>query len=250
MKFVELSHNQDITTVTINRPKVNAINEEVVLELRNVFRDLESNKRVKAVILTGTGSFFSFGFDIPEFLDYTKDAFYMFILSFSELIQRIFIFPKPVVAALNGHAIAGGCILAVACDRRIMVTGKSKIALNELTLGATVFTSIVETLKYTVGARTAQDILYSGKMNSDEEALALGLVDELVSEDVLNDTALSRARAFAEMDRYAFRNIKKLLRTETLDRIEQHEKSSLSNFVDIWYSKNTREKLKKVEIRR
>lgn len=250
MKFVELSHNQDITTVTINRPKVNAINEEVVLELRNVFRDLESNKRVNAVILTGTGSFFSFGFDIPEFLDYTKDAFYMFILSFSELIQRIFIFPKPVVAALNGHAIAGGCILAVACDRRIMVTGKSKIALNELTLGATVFTSIAETLKFTVGARTAQDILYSGKMNSGEEALALGLVDELVSEDVLNDTALSRARAFAEMDRYAFRNTKKLLRTETLDRIEQHEKSSLSDFVDIWYSKNTREKLKKVEIRR
>jgi Delta3-Delta2-enoyl-CoA isomerase len=249
MDFVELSHDQGITTVTINRPKVNAINEQVVLELRNVFRDLESNKRVKAVILTGLGSFFSFGFDIPGFMDYSMEAFHRFIVSFSELIQRIFIFPKPVVAALNGHTVAGGCILAMACDRRIMVTGKSKIALNELTLGATVFTSVVEILRFTVGSRTAQHILYEGKMNSGEEALSLGLVDELVSEEGLISAALDSARDIAGRDRYAFRNIKRLLRSDALDRIERDEKTSLSDFVEIWYSSNTQEKLKKVEIR-
>ncbi|MFI5322563.1 MAG: enoyl-CoA hydratase/isomerase family protein [Thermodesulfobacteriota bacterium] len=249
MDFVELSHDQGITTVTINRPKVNAINEQVVLELRNVFWDLESNNRVKAVILTGRGSFFSFGFDIPGFMDYSKESFHMFIVSFSELIQRIFVFPKPVIAALNGHAVAGGCILAMACDRRIMVTGKFKIALNELTLGATVFTSIAEILKFTVGSRTAQHILYSGSMNSGEEALTLGLVDELVSEEGLKAAALSSARDIAGSDGYAFRNIKRLLRTEVLDAIERDEKASLSDFVEIWYSPNTQEKLKKVEIR-
>ncbi len=159
MEYVQLSIDDGIATVAINRPKVNAINEQVVSELRDVFLALARDTQVKAVILTGRGSFFSFGFDIPGFMDYPQEAFHRFIMSFSDLVQRIFVFPKPVIAALNGHTVAGGCVLAIACDRRVMVTGKAKIALNELTLGASVFTSIAEILKYTVGS------LFPGKIS-------------------------------------------------------------------------------------
>ncbi len=250
MEYVQLSIDGGIATVVIDRPKVNAINEQVVSELRDVFRELALNEDVRAVILTGKGSFFSFGFDIPGFMDYTREAFYRFIMSFSDLVQRIFVFPKPVIAALNGHAVAGGCVLAIACDRRVMVGGKAKIALNELTLGASVFTSIAEILKYTVGSRNAQIILYTGKMNSAEEALAFGLVDKVVSEGDLNDAAVSAARELAGWDVFAFGSVKRLLRKEALDRIENHEKGSVSEFIDIWYSENTWEKLKKIEIHR
>jgi enoyl-CoA hydratase/carnithine racemase len=249
MEFVQLSVDDGIATVALNRPKVNAINEQVVSELRDVFRELALDKQVRAVILTGRGSFFSFGFDIPGFMDYPREEFHRFILSFSDLVQRIFVFPKPVIAALNGHAVAGGCVLAIACDRRIMVTGKAKIALNELTLGASVFTSIAEILKYTVGPRTAQLLLYTGKMNSAEEALAIGLVDKVVTAEDVNDAALGAANELAGWDVFAFGSVKRLLRREALDRIENHEKGSVSDFVDIWYSENTWEKLKKIEIR-
>jgi Delta3-Delta2-enoyl-CoA isomerase len=249
MDFVRVSTESGIATVAIDRPKVNAINEQVVSELRDVFLELAVDERVRAVILTGRGSFFSFGFDIPGFMDYPREEFHRFILSFSDLVQRIFVFPKPVIAALNGHAVAGGCVLAIACDRRVMVTGKAKIALNELTLGASVFTSIAEILKYTVGPGKAQMLLYTGKMNSAEEALALGLVDKVVSAEEMNDAALAAAQELAGWDVLAFGSVKRLLRKEALDRIESHEKGSVSDFVDIWYSENTWEKLKKIEIR-
>ena len=249
MEFVNLSIQEGIATVTINRPKVNAINQQVVSELRDVFRELALNSQIKAVILTGKGSFFSFGFDIPGFMNYPKEEFQRFLMSFSELVQRIFAFPKPVIAALNGHTVAGGCILAIACDRRVMVTGKAKIALNELTLGTSVFTSIAEILKFTVGSRNAQQLLYSGKMNSAEEALTLGLVDEVQSDEGLGDTALRAARELAERDAEAFGSVKRLLRKDALDRIESDERCSVSDFVDIWYSQNTWDKLKKIEIR-
>jgi len=249
MEYVQLSVDDGIAAVALNRPKVNAIDEQVVSELRDVFRELALDKHVRAVILTGRGSFFSFGFDIPGFMDYPREEFHRFIMSFSDLVQRIFVFPKPVIAALNGHAVAGGCVLAIACDRRIMVTGKAKIALNELTLGASVFTSIAEILKYTVGPRTAQLLLYTGKMNSAEEALAMGLVDRVVSAEDLNDAALGAANELAGWDVFAFGSVKRLLRKEALDRIENHERGSVSDFVDIWYSENTWEKLKKIEIR-
>lgn len=249
MDFVRLSTENGVATVRIDRPKVNAINEQMVAELRDVFRDLALDPGIRAVILTAEGSFFSFGFDIPEFMDYSKDAFHRFVLSFSDLVQRIFVFPKPVIAALNGHAVAGGCILAIACDRRIMVSGKPKIALNELTIGASVFTSIAEILKFTVGPRNAQALLYSGRMCTAEEALGLGLVDEAHPAGDFGDAALASARDLAERSGEGFGSIKRLLRKHVIDNIERDEITTVSDFVDIWYSPDTREKLKKIEIR-
>lgn len=249
MKYVEFSMNDGLATVTLNRPKVNAINEEMVAELHSAFREAEADGRVRAVILTGSGSFFSFGFDIPGFMDVPKDEFRIFVTAFSELVKYIFGFPKPVIGALNGHAVAGGCVLALACDRRIMVSGKPRIALNELTLGVTIFTSIAEMLRFTVGAGNAQWLLYSGKMSSAEEALAIGLVDEAPPAEEFEAAVTSAANALANVPGEAFRITKTLLRKDALDRIGRDEENSISDFVDVWYSQETREKLAKVEIR-
>jgi len=249
MEFIDISTDSGIATVRINRPKVNALNERLIDELSGAFRDMSGDTETKAVVLTGEGSFFSFGFDIPELIDYEKGSFHKFVSKFSMLVRDVFMYPKPVTAALNGHTVAGGCILAIACDLRVMSQGKAKIALNELTFGSTVFTSIVEMLRYTVGSANAQRLLYSGKMNTAEEALALGLVDEIRPAEEVLEAATNFASGLSSLNADAFRSVKKLLRKTAYERMQAEEGRAVSEFVDIWYSQETRRNLKKIEIR-
>ena len=114
MGCIELKKSDSIATLVLNRGKVNALNGVVVDELREHLNALEDDSQARSVILTGSGKFFSFGFDIPEFLSFTKDRFAHYLTSFTGLYTYLFLYPKPVVAALNGHTIAGGCMLALA----------------------------------------------------------------------------------------------------------------------------------------
>ena len=135
MSFVLATKEKGIATVTLRRGKVNALNELMIEQIGNSFKTLEIDSEVKAIIFSGNGKFFSFGFDVPEFLRYPEKDFIRFLEKFTNLYTYLFQFPKPLVAALNGHTIAGGCVLATACDFRIMVSGKGKIGLNEITFG-------------------------------------------------------------------------------------------------------------------
>lgn len=125
---------------------------------------MEADHNLKAVILTGTGRLFSFGFDIPEFLSFSKEAFSDYLTGFTDLYTYLFSYPKPVVAALNGHTIAGGCMLALACDHRVMAAGKGKISLNEIAFGASVFAGYTEMLRFWVGSATATDITFATRI--------------------------------------------------------------------------------------
>ena len=248
MSFIHVSKDGEIATVNLSRGKVNALNEPMVEELTEAFQNLEKDHTVNSVILTGSGKFFSFGFDVPEFLKYSKRDFISYLEKFTNLYTNIFQFPKPVIAALNGHTIAGGCMLATACDYRLMVSGKAKISLNEITFGASVLAGSVEMLRFCVGSKNSQSILYSGAMYSAEEAFALRLVDQLSSEAALAEDARMVALEFAEKDSSAFRSIKLLLRKPVAERMIKREKDSILEFVDIWYSEKTWEKLKEIEI--
>jgi enoyl-CoA hydratase/carnithine racemase len=208
-------------------------------ELTDCFRALSYDPSVTAVILTGEGKFFTFGFDIPEFLSYTKEAFVRYLTKFTGLYTAIFLYPKPVVAALNGHTIAGGCMLAIACDYRIMVMGNAKISLNEINFGSSVFAGSVELMKLWLGQKQAEAVLLSGAMYSAEEALQMGLIDRITTKDDLDGEALKNAREYASQDSAAFRSIKKLLRQSTAEEMTKREKASILEFVDIWYSEKT-----------
>lgn len=248
MSFMHVSKDGEIATATLSRGKVNALNEPMVEELTKSFEDLAIDNAVKSIIFTGTGKFFSFGFDVPEFLSYPKDDFVRYLEKFTKLYTDVFLFPKPVVAALNGHTIAGGCMLATACDFRLMVTGKARISLNEITFGAPVPAGSVEMLRYCVGSRHAQSILYSGAMYSAEQAFELGLVDQVSSEDALAEDARKVAQELAQKDSSAFRSIKDLLRKPVAEQMIKREKDAILEFVDIWYSEQTWENLKAIEI--
>lgn len=148
-------------------------------------------------------------------------------------------YPKPVIASLNGHTIAGGCMLAIACDYRIMVSGKARISLNEINFGSSLFAGSVDLLKMWLGQRPAEVAAYTGAMYSAEEALKLGLVDRVCSEAELEMETEKAARDFSEKDPAAFASIKKLLRSQLADAIKARERQSILEFVDIWYSDRT-----------
>ena len=249
MHFVLSSKNNEIATVTLQRGKVNALNEPMVEEIADSFGNLETDAEVNSIVFTGSGKFFSFGFDVPEFFKYPKKDFIRYLEKFTNLYTYLFQFPKPIVAALNGHAIAGGCMLATACDFRIMATGKGKISLNEITFGSPVFAGSAEMLRFWVGSRNAQSILYSGAMYSAEEAFGLGLVDQMSSEDTLAEDARKVAQELGEKAGLAFTSIKKLLRKPVAKAMVKHGEDSILECADIWYSKTTREKLKQIQIR-
>ncbi len=249
MDFIKTSISSGIATVMLSRGKVNALTGDAVDQAKTALKNVEKNPDINAVILTGDRNFFSFGFDVPEFLSYSKATFLNFLHQFTGLYRHIFMYPKPVIAALNGHTIAGGCMLALACDRRIMVSGKARISLNEIAFGSSVFAGSTEMLRLCVGSRYASQILYSGDMYSAEAAESMGLVDKVTTDKNLMESAMTMAMELGEKPASAFAGIKSLIRTPALREMERNETDSIRKFVDIWYSDETWENLKNIKIR-
>ena len=248
MSYVHASADQGLVEVRLDRGKVNALDEELVDELAACLRRLSGDPGVRSIVLTGTGKFFSFGFDIPAFLGHSREAFLAYLRKFTALYRDLFACPRPVVAALNGHAIAGGCMLALACDARLVSAGKGKIGLNEIAFGSSLFAGSVEMLRHCAGGRNAERIACSGTMYAPEEALALGLVDRVVDAADLLPAAREVARDLGAKDPAAFASVKMLLRGPALEQMARREEASLREFVEIWYSERTRENLGKIGI--
>ncbi len=249
MNFIKMEKNGGIAELTLERGKVNALNPIVIEEMKTAFESLEDDRAVKAVVLTGRGKFFSFGFDIPELRAYSKDRFTEYLISFSDLCSYMFLYPKPVVAALNGHAVAGGCMLALACDYIVMAAGKAKISLNEIDFGSSVFAGTVEMLRFWAGSANATRILCSGAMFAAQEAIDLGLVHEMADEKDLLPGARKKAMDLGGKPQPAFASIKALLRKPAAEAMIARERASIEEFVDIWYSEATWENIRKIDIR-
>lgn len=248
MQYLHSINDQGIVTVTLSMGKVNALNETVIDEMTGYFKELAADAGVRAVILTGTGKFFTFGFDIPEFLSYPKESFIRYLTKFTDFYTYLFLYLKPVIAALNGHTVAGGCMIAIACDYRVMVSGKAKIALNEINFGSSLFAGSVEMMKLLLGQRMAERTVYNGTMYSAEEAYHIGLIDQISSEVDLAGEARKIAIQYAEKDGVAYRSIKKLLRGPIAEEIMKRERDSILEFVDIWYSESTWRNLQEKKI--
>lgn len=250
MDFVRVSTGDEgVATVTLSRGKVNAVTGEVVAELAETFHRLERDSEVRAAVLTGHGSFFSFGFDVPHFMDYTPQAFTDFLTAFTSLYAQLAVFPKPLVMAINGHAVAGGAMLALAGDERLVAAGKAKLALHEVSFGAAVFAGSVALLEDIIGHRRAERVLLGGAMYDPGQAFELGLVDGVLPPEVLIEASRQVAAQLGAKPQPAFATIKRMLRKRSLEVIERDEAASIERFVEIWYTDETRAFLRKIIIR-
>ena len=208
-----------IAVLRLAHGKASALDTELLEALDRCLRELDE-ARPEAVVLTGTGSIFSAGVDLLRVLDGGTGYLAGFLPLLARAVRRLFAFPRPVVAAVNGHAIAGGCILACACDLRIMAAGEGRIGVPELRVGVPFPVAQLEVLRFAVPPQHLQKLAYTGRTYGAAEALEWGLVDEVVAPDRLLERALEAAGQLAAIPGASFELTKAQLRRPTLERID------------------------------
>ena len=244
MNTIEIIKKEGYTIVQMNRGKVNAINYDMVQELRQVFRDIENDKAVKGAILTGQPHYFSAGLDLIELFQYDKkqiqDFFHVFGALFIELMQ----ITKPVISAITGHSPAGGCVLAVASDNRIMADGEQYIiGLNEVAVNIQISQNLVETYAFWIGQGLASRYIMEGKLLNGKEALSAGLVDELVPLEQVLPKAETRMQQYLQADQEILFNTKNKLRKNLLAKLDLDAKNSLKEAATLWWKPEIRAKM-------
>ena len=208
--------------VRMEHGKVNALDAELFEQLGRVLDDAERSA-VSSLVLTGSGKAFSAGVDLFRVLDGGSAYVMEFLPKLSQGLERLFLFPKPVVAAVNGHAIAGGCVIACACDYRVMAQGPFTIGLTELLVGVPFPSAALEMIRFAAAPQHLQEILYTGKTYSPEEGLTRGLIDEIAPSDLLLDRAYSVAAQMGSIPSKAFQITKRQIRQSSINQIKLRE---------------------------
>lgn len=206
MKFnnLKLDIKDYIATVTLDRPPVNALNMEVLNELEIMIAHLEENEEVHVVILTGAGKAFVAGADISEMSVKSADEGMKFGAYGSKVFRQIETLSKPVIAAVNGFALGGGCELALSCDIRI-ASEKSKFGQPEVSLGITPGFAGTQRLPRIIGRAKAKEMILTGDMINATEAEKIGLVNKVVSKESLIESAEEMARRILKNGQLAVR---------------------------------------------
>ena len=243
--MIEREIRDNIAICSLNRGITNALNANMVQLIKNEFDELKDNPDIVGVVLRSSNfKFYSIGLDIPELFPLSGEEFTSFFQSFTELCVNILEFPKPVVTTLSGHTIAGGCILALCCDYRYAKKGNLKMGLNEIKLGVPVPYIAECILKDLIGIRQTRNVCETGDFFLPEQLLTLGLIDEITSEEDLQETAIKKINQIASSSLDAFSKIKEIRNEQILERFNKNYKRTTKVFVDLWYSPTTRTRLK------
>lgn len=245
MKYLQLERFSNYTIVTIDRPKVNAIEAELVAELRSCFHQLAEDNDVQGVILTGTQHIFSAGLDLVELLHYDEAKMTAFFRDFSALHYELVAFPKPLICAVNGHCPAGGTVIALAADFRVMASGeKYKIGLNEVSVNIQISEMLIESYAFWLGQRQSYQNIITGKLLSPTEALHQGLVDRVVSLENVLATAEDMMKNWLQANPVVLRNTKKKLRQAWIEKLNQcNHNQDLRQASEVWWNPEVRSKI-------
>lgn len=233
--MLEVERRGNIAVLRMDHAKVNALDAEFLRALSNKLAEIERSDAA-AVVLTGNHRAFSAGANLPLILkggaEYVLDS----VPVLGDAFGALFAFPRPIVAAVNGHAIAGGCILVCACDYKVMTDASVLIGVPELRVGVPYPTSALEILRFAAGSQFVQRLAYLGEVFGPEEGLRRGLVDELVSPDDVLARALEVASQLASIPAETFALTKRMLRAPTLERIERNAPGFDDGVVRLWAS--------------
>ncbi|MGB4773608.1 MAG: enoyl-CoA hydratase/isomerase family protein [Daejeonella sp.] len=240
MNTIKVTIKDKIAIVALDRGKSNAINGEMVAELHQMIRNIENDTNIGGVILTGKQGFFSAGIDLIELYDYDEIQIREFWTNFLNMVTAFTSFKKPVIAAISGHSPAGGCVLALCCDYRLMAEGKYIIGLNEIPVGIIVPDSIFNLYAFWLGNSAAYRYLLEGKLLSTVEALEAGLIDEVVHIDSLISAAERKIQKYIQLDWTTWQQSKLNLRKELISKVSADQTATLEIMLKQWWLPNTR----------
>ena len=236
MSLVTLETRDEIAILTLERPKANAFSPDLVSELSTT---LAAQSKARGIVLASAlPGIFSAGWDLPLLVDCDREAMEGFVGAYCDLVRQIFVTGPPVVAALPGHAIAGGLIAVMAADERIAAQGKGKFGLSEVVLGVSIPQCLMEPFRHVIGARHMERLAATGENVGVEGALEIGLVDRVVPAEELLDRAVERARFLAGLSGAAYAAIKLRSRAAAIARFDQARDHD--PFLDFWFSEDAR----------
>ncbi|MBB3225467.1 enoyl-CoA hydratase/carnithine racemase [Luteibacter sp. Sphag1AF] len=232
-----------IHEIRLARPPVNALNVELVRALRDAVTDAPANG-AQGIVISGAQGMFSAGVDVPALLVKDRAGISEYWREFFLMCGALANSQVPIVAAVTGHSPAGGAVIALFCDYRVMAHGPFRIGLNEVQVGLPVPEPIQLIMRRTVGAYRSERLLTAGAMLDAEQALAVGLVDELVGVEQVTTRATVWLRDLLAMPRKAMLRTRAIARADLTQAYADPASLPIEDFVDAFLSEETQSTLK------
>jgi enoyl-CoA hydratase/carnithine racemase len=230
-----------VRVLTLDRPPANALDGALLDELHTACDAARDDDTVRAVVVTGSGRFFSGGLDLKALSSGESGSFAAF--GRDDGVFALWTLPKPTVAMVNGHAIAGGAIIVLACDFRIAARGSFKIGLNEAAIGLPLPTGAHEITCLALANHQARQVVMAGELHAPETARELGMIDEVVDPDDLERRSVERARLLGSYPRAAYAHMKRQLQRNAVREVREETDEQRRAIFEIWTSPETVAKL-------
>ena len=235
MTILETIQHDNIHELRLARPPVNALNPELVAALRAAVLSAPS-RGVRGLVLSGHAGMFSAGLDVPSLLQLDRSTMGAFWVEFVGLCEALARSPIPIVAAITGHSPAGGAVLAIFCDYRIMARGAFRIGLNEVRVGLVVPEVIQAAMRRLLGSHRAERLMVSGAMIEAEEAHRIGLVDELIDTELVVGRAIGWLQDLLKLPPEAMTETRRIARADLHAEFDGEASSDNDEFAERWFS--------------
>jgi enoyl-CoA hydratase/carnithine racemase len=241
--MIEVTTHEGVVTIRLAHGKVSALDLELVETVaRAVAEFAASDERV--LVLTGTGPVFSAGVDLFRLTEGGREYAERFVPALGHMLLDLFSLPKPLIVAANGHAVAGGCIITLAADYRLMAAGNGRIGIPELLVGVPFPPTVIEAIRFAVPPQHLQMLMYSGRTVLPDEALRLGMIDEVVDPASLPARTEELARQFAALPQRAFTLAKRQIRDKIISRAKHYASELDGEVLDLWSDEATHDRIR------
>jgi len=241
--MIEQIKHGDFLEIRMSRPPVNALNYELLDHLVQALLQAPATG-AKGIVLSGGTKLFSGGLDVPYLLNCSDAELKACWLRFFDAARALAGSSVPVAAAIAGHNPAGGCVLALCCDYRVMADGPFRIGLNETQVGLFVPDAIQYLLRRIVGPHRAERLVVAGAMVESRVAYEIGMVDELTSQDSVVEKALAWLAATAALPQGPMLSTRNLARADIIQALKGFEDAEMAGFIDGWHSDETQKVLR------
>lgn len=246
--MLAIKNHGQIREIQLDRAPANALNRELIDQLTEQLSI--AGRSSAAVVISGRPGMFSAGLDVPSLLQEDSAGMAEFWRSFGLLTRTIAFMPVPTIFALNGHCPAGGIVLALYGDYRIMSAGKYKTGMNEVQVGLVVSPLIRDAAVRLMGPHSAAKILVPGSLLSPEDALSIGLVDALAEDpEATVRQAIEYCQMLLNLPANAMLATRALVRADLHAMFEDEQGIGVDQFLELWFSEHTQKTLKELVAR-
>lgn len=235
MNTIEIEYKEEYAIMHMRNGRANPINLEMVQDIRKSIQDLEQSENVHGVIITGQRNFFSPGLDLISLYQYDEAKMKEFWDNFCDMLWELTKFPKPLIASITGHSHAGGCLIAICCDYRIMANDpKFKIGLNEIAIGFLLPRGFVELYDFWLGKKASYELIMKGHLCDPQEALDVNLVNEILPQEEVLPASEKMMKHYLRMSKNIWTKTKLITRSELIKNSLVSKEDRINTLKEWW----------------